>query len=324
MDRIEHPNRAAIVLAGGDGARLSALTEEIFGHHVPKQFLRLVDDETLLERTLRRISQTVPLAKTIIVLNRAHERFYSPILSGVQRENLVIQPNNRGTAPAIMLALMRLAETGHDGAVGIFPSDHYVSDDGIFMRQAEEAFLAAEAIPRTVTLLGIKPEGPEPAYGWIEPEPALAALRSAAPAIFPIRKFWEKPQRDLAVKLFGAGCLWNSFVLVGKLWMLQLLIAMALPELHAGLARIRPLLGSWREGEALDAMYSRIKAMDFCAQVLQRFPSKLCVLPVCDVQWSDLGDPERLMLVASKSHTMPRWMELLRTPRLRQSNSSHS
>src|SRR5580692_12288661 len=99
---------AAVILAGGDGVRLSAFTREVYGYHLPKQFCPLFEGETLLEQTMRRVSILVPPAQTLTVLNRAHRKFYSPILTGTAASNLLIQPDNRGTAPAILCALLRL------------------------------------------------------------------------------------------------------------------------------------------------------------------------------------------------------------------------
>ncbi len=92
MDSHHDHHSAAIVLAGGDGVTLSSLTREIFGYALPKQFLPLFRGETLLEQTLCRVSLVVPRARTITVLNRAHERFYAPLLTGVEPRNLLIQP----------------------------------------------------------------------------------------------------------------------------------------------------------------------------------------------------------------------------------------
>src|SRR3712207_5410290 len=92
--------RWALILAGGDGTRLLALTRKIAGDDRPKQFCADVGDETLLRQTRGRVSRSVSADKTLFVLTQAHERFYEPALTGVTRERLVVQPRNAGTAPA--------------------------------------------------------------------------------------------------------------------------------------------------------------------------------------------------------------------------------
>src|ERR1700730_11729102 len=105
-------NYTAMILAGGDGVRLSSFTREVFGYHLPKQFCPLFEGKTLLEQTLRRVSLLVPPSQTLTVLNYAHERFYSSLLGGTASGNLFIQPENRGTGPAILGALLRVVESG--------------------------------------------------------------------------------------------------------------------------------------------------------------------------------------------------------------------
>src|SRR5262249_17495091 len=97
------------------------------------------------------------------------ERFYAPSLSKVPLARLVIQPDNRGTAPAILYGLLRVSTMTAEGSVAIFPSDHYVSDDEAFARFVGRAFEAAEARTHLVVLLGVVPHSGEVGYGWIEP-----------------------------------------------------------------------------------------------------------------------------------------------------------
>ena len=98
-----------VILAGGDGVRLRSLTRRITGDERPKQFCPILGHETLLNQTRRRTALTVSPDRTLVVVTRAHERFYTPVLAGPLSSSLVVQPENRGTAPAILYALHRLA-----------------------------------------------------------------------------------------------------------------------------------------------------------------------------------------------------------------------
>jgi mannose-1-phosphate guanylyltransferase len=294
--KFDRYKQAAVILAGGEGLRLSSFTRKVFGYHVPKQFCPLFERETLLERTLRRVSPIVPPVQTITVLTEAHERFYTPLLASTPSSNLLIQPDNRGTAAAIMGALYRLIAAGHDGAVAILPSDHYVSDDSIFMRHVAAAFRAVEMAPRLNVLLGIEADGPETEYGWIEPGAPVASSPPALGQIKQIRRFWEKPSPDLARYLHGRDCLWNSFVLVANASMLLSLMARALPEMHRAFA---PIVDDAADDEILRSIFSDLPSADFSASVLVKFPQEFSVLPVTGVSWSDLGDPRRLLAAIS-------------------------
>ena len=250
---------------------------------------------------MHRVSLLVSPARTITVLNCAHEPFYAPLLNGTASRNLLVQPENRGTAPAILGALIRLIEMGHTDAVAIFPSDHYVSDDSIFMRHVATAICAVDLSPQLIVLLGITPDGPETEYGWIEPGAPVATAHAALGQISHVRRFWEKPTPSIARELCDRRYLWNSFVLVANAATLRSLIAKALPAIYFAIARIRPFVGTVTEEEILRAVYRGLPSVDFSGRVLAEFPTDLAVLPVTGVRWSDLGDPKRMLAVISSS-----------------------
>jgi mannose-1-phosphate guanylyltransferase len=290
---------AAVILAGGEGVRLSSFTRKVFGYHLPKQFCPLFEGETLLERTLRRTSIVVPPAQTITVLTRAHEGFYCPILGGSTTSTLLIQPENRGTATAIMGALLRLIEGGHTGPVAIFPSDHYVSDDLTFMRHVSAAFCAVELAPQLKVLLGITPDGPETEYGWIESGAPVAPMHPDLGQINQVRHFREKPSPEIALNLYRRKCLWNSFILIANAMTLLSLIANALPGMYSKFRPTESFADAASEEESLRKIFRDLPSTDFSVSVLSRFPEEFSVLPVKGVSWSDLGDARRLLAAIS-------------------------
>lgn len=296
--------RTAIILAGGEGTRLRDLTHKIAGHDVPKQFCRIVGETTLLEQTLQRAALVVPPGRTLTVVTRAHERFYRPLLRGVPEQNLVVQPENRGTSAAIIYSLLRLATISPAASVAFFPSDHHVDDDTEFMCHVNLAFEAVKERPELTVLLGIAPNEAEVAYGWIEP------ARPVSPKYAPIARvlrFWEKPSREVAKDLLARGCLWNSFVMVARISTLLGLFMMAMPELYAAFTAIRASLGTVFEEMIVKALYGDLHPADFSERVLMRFPANLAVLPVCGVMWSDLGEPRRVMDTLSRLGLHPAW-----------------
>jgi mannose-1-phosphate guanylyltransferase len=298
---LDSANCSAVILAGGEGIRLSSLTREVYGYHVPKQFCPLFGGKTLLEETMRRVSLLVPPSRITTVLNRAHKRFFSPLLNGTEYRNLLIQPENRGTAPAILCALLRLVATGHIGPVAIFPSDHYVSDDFAFMRDVATALRAVDRISKLSVLLGIVPDSSESEYGWIEPGARVEVPLTGPGQISRIRRFLEKPSAEVACDLYAQHYLWNSFVLIGNVTTLLSLIARALPELYGAFDRLRLFFGGAVEGEILQTVFREITSADFSGRVLAQLPAELSVLPVNGVTWSDLGDPKRLAAAISSS-----------------------
>ena len=160
-ERNSRDHRWALILAGGDGTRLLPLTRTITGDDWPKQFCAVMGDETLLQQTRRRVQRLVPPSRTLLVLTKAHQPFFSDEVAGMPASRVLIQPSNKGTAPAILYSLQRLREMDPKDVVAFFPSDHHFSDDEAFSRYIDSAYAAAEARPEMVILLGIPPETPE-------------------------------------------------------------------------------------------------------------------------------------------------------------------
>lgn len=282
-------NRWAVILAGGDGNRLRPLTRSIAGDDRPKQFCCILNNESLLSQTARRIGHAIPLDHTFISLTAAHQTFYEPEVASLARAHPVVQPANLGTTTAILYCLFRLAVVDSTAVVSFFPSDHYWSDDRKFMAYVESAFNAIQDEPDMIVLLGIEPDRVETGYGWVEP----GSVISNRP-IRRVRSFWEKPDAELAQRLMNRGFLWNSFVMVGRVSAFVRMIQAALPHLVAAFKSIEQSLTTSHETDAIRGLYGRVKPTDFSSQVLSTRPEDLSVLRVSGVGWSDLGDPDRV------------------------------
>lgn len=286
-------DRWAIILAGGDGTRLRSLTRTISGDDRPKQFCALLGNETLLAQTINRVSRALPLNKILFAVTETHEPFYNSILEGVAEEQLVVQPKNAGTAPAILYSLLRLSQDASDSTVAVFPSDHHLSDDASFMNYVESAFEYVRLRKDLIILLGIHPERPETDYGWIEPvSPGLAGNPEG---LSWVRRFWEKPTPEVARDLMNRGCLWNSFVMVGKVSSFLKALQQTVPGLFNRFSAIEPYLNTRYEKQLVTELFSDLSDVHFSKQVLAARPGNLAVLPVTGLIWNDLGRPERVL-----------------------------
>ena len=238
--------------------------------------------------------------QTLLVTTASHEHYYSDQVAGVPSSCLVIQPQNRGTAAAIVYGLMRVREVNSRAVVAFFPSDHHFSNEKALVAHMEVAFDAAEARPGRVTLLGIVPETPEAAYGWIEPGAPLANL--PADMVLQVRRFWEKPSEAHAAALMGHGCLWNSFVMVGQVDGILDLIRRTVPSLIESFESMRRVLLKPGERDAAGKIYSELSQISFCDAVLSASPRDLAVVRGCGLGWSDVGEPDRVLAVLRRKN----------------------
>ena len=99
----------AVILAGGDGTRLKSLSRRITGDERPKQFCPVISDMSLVKETQKRVALELARERTLFLLNRLHEPYYSDILSDIGASNFIEQPRNIGTAPAILYSLLKIA-----------------------------------------------------------------------------------------------------------------------------------------------------------------------------------------------------------------------
>jgi mannose-1-phosphate guanylyltransferase len=287
-------HRWGVILAGGEGMRLRAVTRLIAGDDRPKQFCKLMGERSLLAETRLRVARTLPSEQTLLVLTKSHERFYTTELADVPPIRMVAQPANRGTLPAILWSLMRLARLDESAVVGFFPCDHHYQDEQRFTEEIEHAFEAA-AESRSVILLGAEAAEPETEYGWIEPEFSASHRK-----LLKVRRFWEKPARQLAVRLLDQGCLWNTFVMVGQANAFLELIRSAEPDLYEAFETVVARCRMDLSAELMSAIYEELQPADFSKQVLVRNADKLHVFSVGDIGWSDLGDPGRVLAALSE------------------------
>lgn len=279
----------ALILAGGDRACVPSQTRQIAGDARPTQFCPLADKDTLLERTRRRVDLLIRPDRQLIAVSRPHEKYYGYLAAELPPSRLVTQPRNLDTAPGILYSLLRLVDLAGDVPVTVFPSDHWVSDERAFVSHVATAVDVVRDWPAVVVLLGMEPSSPATGYGWIDPEGALPASEHSP--VFRVRSFWEKPSAARAEQLMAAGCLWNSFVMVGWVSTYLGLIAAAAPQLIMAFDPVRIALGSRDESAALEQVYAALPPMSFSRTILARRARSLVTMPVKGIEWSDVGNP---------------------------------
>jgi mannose-1-phosphate guanylyltransferase len=300
VELVPHRDRWGIVLAGGDGVRLRSLVKAICGEERPKQFCPLVEGRTLLAQTLRRTELTIPRDQVLVSVAGYHSEWYMRE-AGLLPDQLIIQPSNRGTAPAVLHSAMSIAQIDPNALVAVLPSDHHYSNESLFVAALESAFETAAECPDAVVLLGARADHPETEYGWIELGDSVRQQD-----LFSVRAFREKPSHETARDLWlNQGSVWNTFVMVGRVGAFLEMFQDALPKLATDLAAAAPWKG--RQTNIESSLYAQLPSIDFSKQVLSTQTKRLLVLRLGDVGWCDLGGPERVLAMFPPDSPPP-WM----------------
>jgi mannose-1-phosphate guanylyltransferase len=288
----------AVLLAGGDGVRLQDLTRRIAGDSRPKQFCRIIGEQSLFRDTRTRLAPLFMRDRQMFVLSLAHQRFYGDDLTDAGEACVIEQPLNRGTGVAIILALLRILQRDRDALVAFFPCDHFYADHDSFRLTIRSAVECAEHNPESIILVGADAEYPETDYGWIEPG-AVVSNATVGP-LSRVSRFWEKPSSPQADALLRRGCLWNTFVTVGRATTFFEMLVSQVPE--AVLAISRAVADN-----TFNAVYASLDTVDFSRDVLTNLPHRLLVLRDRESGWADLGSPNRVLDTLSRNGIQPEW-----------------
>jgi mannose-1-phosphate guanylyltransferase len=268
----------ALLLAGGAGTRFWPASRV----HRPKQLLALTGEQSMLLATAERVLPIAGGWSNVLVAGGRHlEAATREALPELPRENLLLEPVPRNTAPCIAWAAARIARTDPDALVMALPSDHHVRDDEAF-RETVRAALASAATG-VVTTIGVKPTRPETGFGYIE-------VAGAPPdgVATPVRRFVEKPNRAHAAAFVESGrYLWNAGMFFFRAKDLVAAVRAHLPALGAMLDRLDEAARLGDEGAALDAAFAAAPNVSLDVGVMEKL-DRIAVVPG-DFGWSDVG-----------------------------------
>lgn len=296
----ESDNLWALVLAAGDGRRLQGLTTTRNGLAIPKQFCSLEQGPSLLREAIARAASVAAADRICAVVAAQHRRWWSDQLADLDAGNLIVQPQNKGTAIGVLLPLLTILERDPEARIIVLPSDHHVRDEARLARALRYAAAPPDQWAE-ILLLGLEPTAPDPQLGYIVPR------RLAARTHHPVERFVEKPDMGSAQRLLEQGALWNTFIMAADAAAILKLFERRCPEVVAAMGdALRSARVGMDGGEALAEVYEELPNLDFSYSILQGQEQYLRVLPVADCGWSDLGTPERVVAALEALPRRPR------------------
>lgn len=197
-----------VIMAGGSGSRLWPKSRAA----LPKQFLALTDDNTMLQNTLSRLDG-LDVEPAIVICNESHRFLVAEQFRQQQRSNggIILEPVGRNTAPAIALAALQAQQEGDDPVLLVLAADHLIKDIKSFHKAISHA--QQLALQGKLVTFGIVPDSPHTGYGYIRRGEQLNQAETG----FSVSKFVEKPDLDTAKKYVDNGdYFWNSGMFMFK------------------------------------------------------------------------------------------------------------
>jgi mannose-1-phosphate guanylyltransferase/mannose-6-phosphate isomerase len=273
-------------LAGGSGSRLWPLSRQ----NLPKQFLSLDGDASLLQTTINRLSPVIGAKNVLIVTQEslAKGEAYHALLP----YQALFEPIGRNTAPAIALAAAYLVADGADPIMVVLPADHIIKDEAQFLARLHTAIEAAES-GRLVTF-GIQPTRPDTGFGYIK------AHAGENPDIYEVDRFTEKPDHATAKHfLKEGGYFWNSGMFVWRASVILAEIRLHLPAVYRVIQAIvseSSVTGTFQQ--AVEKHFAVMPSISIDYGVLEKSDG-VSLIP-CDIGWNDVGSWQAVHEISSQ------------------------
>lgn len=282
-------NIYAIILAGGVGSRFWPRSRE----KKPKQLLNLFDEESLIRKTVSRLSGLVSPENILVITNRVQATAIQEELPEIPVANIIAEPYGRNTAACVALSAAIVSKRDPDAVCFVLPADHLIPNVEIFQADLMKGANFAYELNGLVTL-GIPPTRPETGYGYIQ-------IESGKPGdgIFKVATFAEKPNYATAVRFLQSGdFMWNSGMFIWKASVILDEISIFLPELAEQIGTLKPVIDTDKFDVMLEKAYSQIKGISIDYGIMEK--SHRVFLIKASFNWSDVGSWEEVYQLSHK------------------------
>lgn len=271
-------NYYAIVMAGGVGSRFWPVSTVDF----PKQFHDMLGTgETLIQKTVSRLTQIVPQENILILTNERYSEITLEQLSFIKPEQIVLEPAMRNTAPCILYASMKIKKMNPNAIVVVAPSDHWIEDEVQFVANLERSFQYCEHKDSLMTI-GILPTFPNTGYGYIEYD------KLDVRPIKQVVQFREKPDYATARKFIQSrNFLWNAGIFVWNVNAVLKAYEMYNPAMYQLFDSGYHFYNTSDERNFISTQYPKAENISVDYAILEK-ADNVFVLPAT-FDWNDLG-----------------------------------
>ena len=268
--------QCALIMAGGVGSRFWPYSTP----SKPKQFLKLINDKTMLQLTYERINRLIAKENIFIVTNREYKDIVKEQIKDIEDVNIICEPVGRNTAPCILLSCLYIKNLMGEANIACISSDSYIVKDDVFLNNIKDAFQYVEKNSNAIVTIGITPTRPETGYGYIE-------YKKSSDKINKVIKFIEKPNLENAIKYFVSHqYLWNAGMFIfNNLKMLEELKA-NIPDDYNKLIDL-PKITDKKYEKFLNDNYEKCNKISIDYAVMEK-STNVYTIP-SDIGWDDVG-----------------------------------
>ncbi|HWE00557.1 MAG TPA: mannose-1-phosphate guanylyltransferase, partial [Bryobacteraceae bacterium] len=273
------PHHYGLILAGGRGTRFWPRSRR---RHA-KQVLTVAGERSLIQDTVERLTPVIPPERIWILTNGFVRDEIVRQLPEIPPQQILAEPAQRNTAPAIGLAAHILRSVDPEAVFGVFPSDHVIGQPKKYLKLLKPAFRAAEK--GRIAVLGIAPRWPETGYGYIE---FPKGTKAGASDVEKVRRFCEKPELPQAKKFLKAGhFFWNAGMFFWRAETLLDELRRHLPKTATLLSSL-PAFGNDGFAAALSEAFPRCENISIDHAVLEH-SDKVVGIACGEFGWNDVG-----------------------------------
>ena len=272
-------NHYVAIMAGGIGSRFWPMSRTNY----PKQFLDILGTgKTLIQQTFERYSKVVPAENIYVVTSHEYSRLVKEQLPQIDGDKILSEPYRKNTAPCIAYISFKLASEDPKACMVAAPADHLVWELDEFVNTTHSALNFVEHLNALVTL-GVKPTYPNTGYGYIQHD-----TMEAAPGIFKVKTFTEKPNLELAKTFIASGdFLWNAGIFFWKVKNILVAFEKYLPEMYEVFAAEKDKFGTKEESNVINDIYPQCSSISIDFGIMEK-ADNVYVIPA-SFGWSDLG-----------------------------------
>ncbi|MGH4139651.1 mannose-1-phosphate guanylyltransferase [Clostridium sp.] len=274
----------ALIMAGGKGSRFWPLSTE----EKPKQFLNLTGEDTMIQMSVKRLENLIPIERIFIVTGTKYRDLVVEQLPTLPHRNIIMEPVGKNTAPCIALSAFHINRIYEDATIAVLPSDHLIQDEENFLEVLNCADEFVSENREAIVTIGMKPDRPEVGYGYINYSDMNCAINGCE--VRHVEKFVEKPDLHKAKEYLKDGkYLWNGGMFI---WKAANILRLTKQYLKNTFNVLSEIAGASDEdyGRVLQEKYNDVDNISVDFGIMEKVKD-IYVIP-SDFGWDDVGSWE--------------------------------